>query len=268
MAGTRIQLGQLGMPGQVADLVKEARQLIGWTQQELAIRAHTSQSMVCRIETARADLDLRALASVLAALGIRATLDLDGRHLEDRRHQRGALHARLNGYVAGRLQRDAWHTASEVQLGLNSPKGWIDLLGFREADRTLLVEETKTVIDDVGALQRTLAFYVREAWQAARELGWRPQRVAVLVVALDTQTVARRLADQRDLIGQAFPGPVDAAAAWLADPSRPPPQGWVLGTADPVRRRADWLGATTLGGRRRPPAYADYADAATRLLRA
>jgi transcriptional regulator with XRE-family HTH domain len=268
MGTTRIGLGQSSMPEQITDLVREARELIGWTQRGLAARAHTSQSMVRRIEAAAADLDMRVLASVLAALGIRAVLDLDGRHLEDRRHQRGALHSRLNGYVARQLARDAWLTASEVQLGSEAPKGWIDLLGFREADRSLLVEETKTVIDDLGALQRTVGFYAREVWSAARERGWRPLRVVVLVVALDTEAVARRLADQRDLVRQAFPGRVDLAAAWLADPRRPPPDGWVLGTADPARRRSDWLGATTLGGRRRPPAYADYAAAASRLLRA
>ena len=256
------------MEAHVADLVKETRALLGWTQRELAARADTSQSTVQRIETAASSLDLAVIVEVLAAMGVRIALDLDGRHLEDRRRQRGALHGRLNGYVARRLEGDQWATATEVQLGEGVPKGWIDVLAYREADRSLIVEESKTEIGDLGALQRSLSFYAREAWSAAAQLGWRPVRLVVVLVALDTVAVARRLADERDLVARVFPGRVADAAAWLRDPGRQAPTGWVLATADPARRRAAWLGATTLGTRRRPPAYDDYAQAASRLLRA
>ncbi len=263
---TRIVLGARGAGAAVADLVRETRVLLGWTQRELAVRARTSQSTVQRIETGSAALDIAVVTAVLAALGLRVALDVDGRHLEDRRRQRGALHGRLNGYVARRLERDHWLTSTEVQLGVDAPQGWIDLLGYRPADRSLLLEESKTEIGDLGALQRSLKFYAREAWTAAQALGWRPVRLVIVVVALDTAAVARRLADERDLAARVFPGRVGDAAAWLRDPSRNPPTGWVLATADPARRRADWLGATLLGQRRRPPAYEDYAEAAGRLL--
>ena len=269
MPDLRLDLGRRGFAPQLADVVRDARQLVGWTQRELATRARISQAAVWRIENGLAHhLDLLVVERILAALGIGASLDLDARHLADRRRQRDGVHARLTGYVARRLERAGWTTATEVQLGDPVPRGWIDLLGYRPADHALLVEETKTEIPDFGGLQRSLAFYQGGAWDAARRLGWRPRRSAVLVVALDTSALGRRLADNRDLVTRAFPASVDGIAGWLAAPGSEPPRGWGLAMADPVARGAAWLRPTAIGARRRPAAYADYADAAARLLRA
>ncbi len=212
-------------------------------------------------------VDVLVAERILAALGIRASIRLEARHLADRRRQRDAVHARLTGFVARRLERTGWLTASEVPLGDGAPRGWIDLLGYRPADRALLVEETKTEILDLGEIQRSLAFYEREAWAAARRIGWRPARVGVLLVALDTDAIARRLTDNRDLALRAFPASVSRTAGWLADPDAEAPRGWTLGVADPAVRGSAWLRPSTLAGRRRAAAYRDYAEAAGRLLR-
>lgn len=267
MPDTIIRLNQRGFEGELAELVREARSLVGWTQRDLAAKAATSQATICRIEAGRsATLDLLVVGRVLKVLGIRLSLQVDARHLDDRRRQRDAVHARLNGFVARRLERLGWLTATEVMLGDDVPRGWIDLLAFRPSDRTLLVDETKTDILDMGGLQRSCAFYEREALAAAHGLGWRPARVRLLVVALDTDVVHRRLADARDLVARVFPAPVDATAAWLTDPTRPAPRGWTLATADPATRGGVWLRPTLLGARRTRPAYTGYADAAARLL--
>ena len=131
----------------------------------------------------------------------------------------------------------------------------------------LLVEETKTDIPDMGGLQRSVAFYQREAGVAAQRLGWRPVRSAVLVVTLDSVTIAARLAANRDLVVRAFPARIGEVAAWLRDPSQEPPHAWAIGACDPASREHAWLRPTMLGTRRRPPAYEDYAQAAALLLR-
>jgi ribosome-binding protein aMBF1 (putative translation factor) len=265
MQDPRLALGR-GFAGTIADVVREARRLVGWSQRELAIRARTSQTMISRIERASVStLDALVVERVLAALGIRAALDLDARHLEDRRRQRDAVHARLTGAVARYLEREGWRTATEVPLGDGAPRGWIDLLAFRATDRALLVEESKTEILDLGALQRSLAFYEREAWRAARQLGWRPALAVVLCAVLDTDAVARRVVENRDIVSRAFPGSVPVAAAWLRDPAAAMPGGWVLGMVDPAVRGRSWLRSTPLAGRRRAHAYGHYAEAAARL---
>lgn len=267
MPREQVHLGQRGFGPRIADVVREARRLIGWSQQELAERAHTSQATVWRIETASGShLDLLVVERVLAALGIRATLDLDARHLADRQRQHDGVHARVNGAFGRWLERRGWLLASEVLIGEGVPRGWIDTLAFRPSDRSLLVEETKTEILDLGELQRSVAFYEREASGVARRLGWVPRRVAVLVVVLDTEAVAGRIADTRDAFRRAFPAPVATAAAWLGDPACPAPVGWTLAAVDPASRSVEWLRPTSLTSRRHA-AYADYRDAARRLLR-
>jgi transcriptional regulator with XRE-family HTH domain len=268
MTSTTLELGDGSIASAIARTIRDSRRLSGWSQRELADRAQTSQATICRLESGRAtSIDLVIAHQVLAALGLRPKLVVDDRHLDDRRRQRDAVHARLNGYVARRLERAGWMTAMEVEVGDPEPRGWIDLLAYRTADRSLLVEETKTDLPDMGGLQRSLAFYQREAWVAARRLGWQPIRSVALVVTLDSGTVARRLTANRDVVTRAFPARISEVAAWLSDASRHAPHGWAIGACDPASREARWLRPTMLGSRRRPPAYEDYAQAAGLLLR-
>jgi transcriptional regulator with XRE-family HTH domain len=267
MSTASIQLRDPTADAALGSLIRESRQLIGWTQRELAHHAGTSQSTVSRIEAGQAGTtDLATIGHLLVALGLRPSIELDLRHLGDRRRQADAVHAVVNGFGARKLERWSWLTATEVRLGDGVPIGWVDLMAFRPADRALVVDETKTEIHDVGGMQRSIAFYHREAWAAAAALGWVPSRVEVLVLALDSTAVARQLAANRDLVTRAFPGDVDRMAAWLQYPDAPPPNGWTLATCDPATRSPDWLRPTTLTGRPTAPRYADYADAARRLL--
>ncbi len=119
----------------------------------------------------------------------------------------------------------------------------------------------------MGALQRRMAFYVREARGIAHSMGWRPARVAALVIGLDSEALGSRLRLNRDLISEAFPTPVDRMTAWLRDPSAPAPRGWCFALADPRSRAEPWLREIPGGSRRRAPAYRDYRDAALRLNR-
>jgi transcriptional regulator with XRE-family HTH domain len=264
-----VPLGSHSLAIRLGELVRDARQLAGWTQAELAHRAAASQSAISRLERGVAGaLDVLVVERVLAALGFRASLDIDGRHLADRRRQREPVHARMNGFLASNLERRGFRTALEVPVGDPSPRGWIDLLAFRPTDRGLIVDETKGDLPDVGAFQRSLAFYERSAREAANRLGWSPTRVVVLATMLDSKTIATRLAENRELLGRAFPSPVERLLAWIDDPRAPAPFGWTLSTCDPASRSAAWLRPPMLGPRRRPVSYADYADAATRLRRA
>jgi transcriptional regulator with XRE-family HTH domain len=265
---TTIDLTRSRIGTELGRVVRDARRLIGWSQRDLATRAGASQAAIWRLETGQpGHIDLTLVEGVMEALGLRATIGIEGRHLDDRRRQRDGLHAVVNGFTARRLARLGWATATEVQIGDQHPRGWIDLLAFRPEDRALVVDEAKTEIPDMGGLQRSLSFYAREAREVAAGLGWSARSLTVLVVGLDSEAMARRLADNRALVEQAFPGSVPAMAAWLADPGAPAPRGWTFALVDPTVRGEAWLRPTTLGTRRRPPAFRDYADAASRLLR-
>ncbi len=269
MSDLVVPLGSHSLAIRLGELVRDARRLAGWTQSELARRAATTQSAISRLERGVAQpLDVLLVDRVLAALGFRASLDIEGRHLADRRRQREPVHARMNGFLAANLERRGFRTALEVPVGDPSPRGWIDLLAFRPVDRALLMDETKGDLPDVGAFQRSLAFYERNAREAANRLGWSATRLVVLGTMLDSATIATRLAENRELLGRAFPSPVDRLLAWIDDPQAPAPFAWTLATCDPASRSAAWLRPPMVGTRRRPIAYADYAEAAARLHRA
>jgi hypothetical protein len=141
------------------------------------------------------------------------------------------------------------------------------VLAYRPADRSLLTNEIKTDLPDVGRLQRTLAWYEREAWTVARKLGWRPERQVVALIGLDSAEFEERLFANRTIITAAFPCRATVLARWMEDPAAPPPTGRCLALVDPAWRGRRWLRPSRLDGRRSPPRYADYRDAAGRLGR-
>ena len=148
-------------------------------------------------------------------------------------------------------------------MGGDVPRGWIDILAFRAMDAAGLVVEVKGDLPDCGALQRQTTFYARTAPGVASGMGWQPERVAVLVAALDSMTIAARIGSNRELLGRVFPGMPGAFETWLRDGGEPPPP--TIAAVDPRSRADRWLLRTPLSGRRSAPAYRDYAEAAAAL---
>jgi transcriptional regulator with XRE-family HTH domain len=252
------------LPTALGRLIKEARALAGWTQAELADRARTSQSQVARLELARrTEPDIVVVSRILAALGLRGSIEIEDRAFDDRRRQRDPVHARLAGYAMRRLERLGWTVRTEVPFGRPAPRGWLDLVAVRGADG--LISEIKGDIPDVGGLQRQIAVYTAVAGQVFDTLGWRPRRVATLVIGLDATSVASRLADNRALLQATFPGHPVAMTGWL-ERGGPLPMP-TIATVNPLARREQWLRRTPLSGRRSAAAYRHDADAAERLRR-
>jgi hypothetical protein len=126
--------------------------------------------------------------------------------------------------------------------------------------------EVKTEIDDVGHIERSMAWYERKALPAARRFGWNAYVIIAALIVLDTRATADRLRSNREAIAQSFP----LRAEWLTRCLRGEttiPQGPLraLAAIDPASRRTMWLRPTVLDGRRSPPAYEDYAEFSRRL---
>lgn len=154
----------------------------------------------------------------------------------------------------------------EVEIGNGRFRGWIDVLGFRAEDRSLITSEIKSDLPDVGAIQRTTAWYQREAWLIARRMGWQPVRQVLAVLVLDSSEVEGRIRSNRDLLRAAFPGRARELGRWLEAADAPRPPSRCIALIDPASRGRQWLRASRADGRRAPSRYLNYADAAGRHL--
>jgi len=260
------RLGRSSLAGHLAQLVLDTRSTVGWSQRELSERSGICQSTICRIETGRfGSLSVTNASTLLDTLGLTVRVTADAPFLIDRMRQREPAHSRCSGSVRRNLERDGWVVEQEVEIGTERVRGWIDVIAFHPGGKALLVIEIKTELHDIGATQRTMAWYEREAWSVARRCGWEPQVQGALLLVLKTRANDLRLRENRELIDQAFPTRATALSRWLgnADGSRLAFRG--LAMIDPLSRHRAWLHPTKLDGRRVEAPYADYADFMRRL---
>ena len=129
-------------------------------------------------------------------------------------------HAALVGQTAELLRACGWHVRAEVSYSIYGERGSVDLLGWHEATRTLVVIEVKT---DLVSLEETLRKHdekVRLAGRiAAEQLGWRPQTVGRLLVLPGLATPRRRVERHGSVLEVAYPARGAAIRTWLRAPS-------------------------------------------------
>lgn len=128
-----------------------------------------------------------------------------------------------------------------------------------------MIQEVKTEIHDAGGEQRRLARYERDAWDAARRLGWLPRTVVSGIALLATDRNDQRLAELATWAREALPIRSASLAAWLREPISTAPGGRSLAMIDPLSRRRTWLRPTRLDGRRTRAPFRDYSDFVRRL---
>lgn len=151
-------------------------------------KAHLSRGQIAKIELGQADPSLDVVERLAIALGLEVELVARQPILFEPRH-RDFVHARCSGYADRRLRAADRATAREVEIVHGRSHGWIDLLAFDRRTGLLLVVEIKTRLDDIGLVERQLAWYERSAFDVARRLGWPARRVAVWLLALASEEI-------------------------------------------------------------------------------
>jgi hypothetical protein len=192
-------------------------------QSDVARSAAVSQSLISVIEAGRLGMIcLEDLRRVFAAVGA----GFDGNVV-----WRGAgvdrlLDARHAALVASSitvLERRGWQVYPEVSYSIFGERGSLDLLGAREAERAVIVEEIKS---EFGSLEGTIrkldekARLVRERICEER-LGWRPSIIGRVLVLPDTDTARRAVRRHAPVLEAAFPDRGPTVRGWLRAPAGP-----------------------------------------------
>jgi transcriptional regulator with XRE-family HTH domain len=239
--------------------VRETRLSVRWTQGDLGRAVAVSQSAISEIERGlQPELTIRRVESLLVAMGARLAIDvrpprLAAAALGD------PVHARCCHYAVRRLERSGWLVRTEVEVGGNRSRGWIDVLAFHPSTRMVVVIECKTEIRDLGDIERTLHWYEREAPTAARRYGWNAVGIASVLLLLASDACDGTAREYRDVLARIFPARSQELTTIVASGEAP------IGTRglamiDPRARGHEWLRPLRVDGRRRPAPYRDYLD--------
>jgi transcriptional regulator with XRE-family HTH domain len=239
----------------VATALIQARGARGWTQRDLARVAGVSQSAVARAERdAGVSVDVleRLLRATEASVTVRTPVaEADGR---------GDLIHRIGLRVLRRLYvRSQMSVATEQAVTDGSIRGWIDLLAYGPERARLEIVEFKSEISDLGATERQIERYARNALEPARALGWRVREIVVVLVVLATETADAFVAANRAELAAAFPVRGRAAVRMMLDGA--PITGRAILALDPWRPGRTALASFRVDGRRRPFRFVRTADA-------
>lgn len=247
-----------------ARLCRDTRIMLDITQRELASIVGVSRPQITAIEAGRSNLPLGMVQQIAEALGLE--VDFVARPPQVIAPRQGDLvHAWCSAHVDRRLRRGGWETHREVEVVHARSHGWIDLIAFDPRTRTLVIVEIKTRLDDLGAIERQLGWYEREALAVANRYGWVPTRIVTWLLVLASDEVDTSIRLNREALREGFPVRAPAMREILDGAARTLPTGRGLAMIDPSSRRVDWLISTRPEGRRSDAPYRDYADAARRL---
>lgn len=190
-----------------------------WRQQDVANRAGVSPATVSNLERGRIGrVQLDTLRRVAAALDIRVDVIARWRGGElDRLLNR--RHATLATAIAEWLGLMGWEVAPEVSFAIGTERGFIDLLAWHAATRTVLVIEIKTELVDVHELLGVVDRKSRLAPRIAHQRGWNALNVATWVVMAEGSTNRRRVERFAALIRAALPADTRTMDRWLRAPT-------------------------------------------------
>ncbi len=189
-------------------------------QADVGEAAGLSQDVISLVEVGRIeDVSVRALRRHAAALGGELRIELRYRAAElDRLLDEG--HAALVGAVSARLRDLGWEVRPEVSFAVYGERGAIDVVGWHAESGTLLVVEVKTELVSIEETLRRHDTKVRLAARVVEErFGWRPQRVARLLVLPEQRTARRQVERHAAVMTPAYPVRGHEVAAWLRSPS-------------------------------------------------
>jgi transcriptional regulator with XRE-family HTH domain len=219
--------------------IRALRQRRRWRQTDLANAAGVGESVVTRVERGMgSSIAPRKLDALAQALGARLDLRLsyNGEALD---RLLDADHAAIVNQLAELLPPWGWEVLLEATFWIRGERGSVDLLCWHSATRVVLIVEVKSVVPDVQAMLAAIDRKARLGRELARERGWAPVAVGVLLAIGESRTSRRRVAGVGATFASAFPHRAVETRRWLAapEPSVPLRGLWFLSSGHRVTPR-------------------------------
>jgi transcriptional regulator with XRE-family HTH domain len=194
----------------------------GWRQQDLALRAGVSRSLISAVERGGAgEVTLSTLVRIATALDCRLDVGVRWRG-EQLDRLLDSAHAALVEQSVAVLTASGWEVAVEVSFAIGGERGSIDILARHATSGRLLVVEVKSVVPDSQAMLHAPDRKARLAARIAADRGWSARGpVARLLVVGDGSTGRRRIAALAGTYGIALPDRGATVRSWLRTPDRP-----------------------------------------------
>ena len=223
-------------------VIRALRRAQGMRQIDLARKAHVCQQTISNIERGRfGSLSIDTFVAVARELGAEVPLvphwrGAAGLRLLDR------AHARIQQSVAETLTEAGWSVRAEVTFNVFGERGSVDVAGVHAAARAVLIVEVKSELVSVEETLRSLDVKRRVfPGVIAREAGWKPIAIGVVLVLPDGSTHREAVARHGTSLGRTLPERTVAIRKWVQDPSGSLAGIWFLrdttskrGTREPV----------------------------------
>jgi transcriptional regulator with XRE-family HTH domain len=252
---------------QVGSALRAVRGKRRLTQAEVAQRAGTSQSTVCRLERGSIEsVGLGTARRIAAAIGVSLSVTAWWRGGELARLL-DARHARLVELVIRELRRNAWDVLTEYTFSQYGERGSVDIVAWHATTRTVLVVEVKSRLADLQDLVSTLDRKVRLVpILLARDRGWHAENVGRAVVIAATTTNRDVVAAHSATFASALPAGTIRVRRWLESPNGGISGRWFLRELHSTNGAERQRPAKTQARKR--PAESDRATAADERARA
>jgi transcriptional regulator with XRE-family HTH domain len=214
---------------QLGSALRAIRLRRGARQKDIAAAAGVSQQTVSLLECGRLGrVGIETARRVAAVLEVR--LEVVGRW------RGGELprlldedHAAVVERVAARLRAAGWEVTAEYTFNHFGERGSVDLIGWKPAQRALVLVEVKSRLTDLQDLFASLGRKTRIVPRVVQgERDWQVRNLGTVLVVPDTTATRSVVARHEATFAAALPGRARDVWRWLRDPQGELAAVWFL----------------------------------------
>jgi transcriptional regulator with XRE-family HTH domain len=189
-------------------------------QRDLADAAGFDRSILTDLEHGRLEnVSLRTARRLCDRLEIDLVVEARWRGGSvDRLLDRG--HAGIVEHAARALVASGWQVEPELTFNVYGDRGSVDLVGWHQESRALLLVEVKTALTDLQAMLMSMSRKVRVVpGELAERRGWQRRHLGRILVVLGSTANRSVVRHHASMFAASFPATTGDVRSWIRDPA-------------------------------------------------